>query len=89
MINTNMQTKFLRKLTSKFEDDPSPPVASVPYIIMLFCTLLTCCMLLAVFNASPGVCVDDGELGEGPAVFPVPVLLAGPEEEACFLFLLL
>lgn len=81
-------TETFTKLTSKFEDDARPPVASVPYIIMLFCTLLTCCMLLAVFNPSQGVCVDDGELGEGPAVFPVPVLLAAPEEEGCFLFLL-
>jgi hypothetical protein len=56
---------------------------------MLFGTLLTFCMLLAVFNPSPGVCVDGGELGEGPAVFPVPVLLAAPEEVACFRFLLL
>lgn len=40
---------------------------------------------------SCGVCVDGvegAELGEGPAVFAVPVLLAGPEEEfGCFLFL--
>lgn len=43
-------------------------------------------MLLAVFNPSPGVCVDGGELGEGTAVLPVPVLLAAPE--CCFLFLL-
>lgn len=45
-------------------------------------------MLLAVFIPSPGVCVDGGELAEGPTVFAVPVLLAGPEEECCFLFLL-
>lgn len=40
---------------------------------------------------SPGVCVDGvegAELGEGPAVFAVPELLAGPEDETgCFLFL--
>ena len=40
---------------------------------------------------SCGVCVDGvegAELGEGPAVFAVPVLLAGPEDElGCFLFL--
>ena len=40
---------------------------------------------------SPGVCVDGvegAELGEGPAVFAVPELLAGPEEDTgCFLFL--
>ena len=45
-------------------------------------------MLLAVVIPSPGVWVDAGELGEGPTVFPVPVLLAAPEEECCFLFLL-
>lgn len=49
--------------------------------------LLTCCMLVGVVIPSPGVCVDGGELGEGPTVFPVPVLLAAPEEEF-FLFLL-
>lgn len=37
---------------------------------------------------SPGVYVDAGELGDAPTVLPVPVLLAGPEEECCFLFLL-
>lgn len=32
--------------------------------------------------------VDGAELGEGPAVFAVPELLAGPEEDTgCFLFL--
>lgn len=33
---------------------------------------------------SPGVCVEGvegAELGEGPAVFPVPELLAGPDDE--------
>lgn len=44
-------------------------------------------MLLAVVIPSPGVWVDGGELGEGPTVFPVPVLFAAPEEECCFLFL--
>lgn len=38
---------------------------------------------------SPGVCVDGvegAELGDGPAVFAVPELLAGPEDETgCFL----
>jgi hypothetical protein len=32
--------------------------------------------------------VEGGELAEGPTVFPVPVLFAGPEDVACFLFLL-
>ena len=81
-------TQILIWHTSRFEDDARPPVPSVPYIIKLFGTLLTCCMLLAVLIPSPGVCVDGGELGEGPTVFPVPVLLAAPEEECCFLFLL-
>jgi hypothetical protein len=32
--------------------------------------------------------VEGAELGEGPAVFAVPELLAGPEEDTgCFLFL--
>lgn len=44
-------------------------------------------MLVGVVIPLPGVCVDGGELGEGPTVFPVPVLLAAPEEEF-FLFLL-
>jgi len=83
MIDRHKQKlKLLTKLTSKFDDDARPPVASVPYIIMLF---WTCCMLLAVFNPSPGVCVDGDEVGEGAAVLPVPVLLAAPD----FLFLLL
>jgi len=40
---------------------------------------------------SPGVWVEGvegAELGEGPAVFAVPELLAGPEDDTgCFLFL--
>ena len=40
---------------------------------------------------SPGVCVEGvegAELGEGPAVFAVPELFAGPEDDTgCFLFL--
>lgn len=37
---------------------------------------------------SPGVCVDgdEGELIGGPVVFTVPELLAGPEDDAGFLF---
>lgn len=65
--------------TSIFEE-ARPPVPSEPYINKLFGTV--------VFIPSPGVCVDGGELGEGPTVFPVPVLLAGPEDECCILFLL-
>lgn len=72
--------------TNRLEDDVRPAVASAPYIMLLE-TLLTCCKLVAEVIASPGVWVDGGELGEGP-VFPVPVLLAAPEAECCFLFLL-
>jgi hypothetical protein len=36
--------------------------------------------LLATGIPPPGVCVDGVEGGEGPTVFPVPVLLAAPEE---------
>jgi hypothetical protein len=60
-----------------FEDEASPPVASTPQIIELFCKILT---LLATGTPPPGVCVDGVDGGEGPAVFPVPVLLAAPEE---------
>lgn len=78
----NRKYKLMRH-TSKFEEEARPPVPSGPNIIKLFGT--------TVFIPSPGVWgvwVDAGELGEGPAVFPVPVLLAGPEDECCFLFLL-
>lgn len=49
--------------------------------------LLTCCMLPVIATPSTGVCVDgvDGCELDGPTVFPVPVLLAGPEEEGPFL----
>lgn len=47
--------------------------------------------MLGIDITSPGVCVegvDGAELGEGPAVFAVPELLAGPEDDTgCFLFL--
>lgn len=72
-------------------EDARVPVPSAPYI-KLFDMLLTCCKLPAVAIPSPGVWVDgvDGwELGDGPTVFPVPVLLAGPEDEGPFLFRLL
>jgi hypothetical protein len=44
-------------------------------------------MLPAIATPSTGVCVDgvDGCELDGPTVFPVPVLLAGPEEEGPFL----
>lgn len=44
---------------------------------------------LGIDIISPGVRVegDEGELGNGPVVFAVPELLAGPEDDAdCFLF---
>lgn len=47
--------------------------------------------MLPAIPSPSGVCVDGvdgGELAEGPTVFPVPVLFAGPEDVACFLFLL-
>ena len=82
--------KNLKNLhTSWFVDDARPPVPSALYIIKLFGMLLTFCKLLGIATASPGVWVDgvDGwELGEGPTVFPVPVLLAGPEDVGPFLF---
>lgn len=46
---------------------------------------LLLCWKLGIDITSPGVCVEgvDGtEPGEGPAVFAVPELLAGPEDEA-------
>ena len=75
--------------TSWFVDDACPPAPSEPYIIKPFGMLLTCCKLPDIATPSPGVWVDgvDGcELGEGPTVFPVQVLLAAPEGP--FLFLL-
>lgn len=52
---------------------------------------LPVCGKLGIDITSPGVWVegvDGAELGEGPAVFAVPELLAGPEDvTGCFLFL--
>ena len=51
---------------------------------------LPLCGILGIDMTSPGVCVegvDGAELGEGPAVFAVPELLAGPEDTGCFRFL--
>lgn len=82
--------KFLKSLyTSWFVDDARPPAPSAPYIIKPFEMLPTFCRLPAIASPSPGVWVDgvDGwEFGEGPMVFPVPVLLAAPEDEGPFLF---
>lgn len=70
-------------------DDARAPAPSAPYIIKPFDTLPTFCRLPAIATPSPGVWVDgvDGwEFGEGPIVFPVPVLLAAPEDEGPFRF---
>lgn len=51
---------------------------------------LPLCGKAGIDITSPGVCVegvDGAELGDGPAVFAVPELLAGPEDAGCFLFL--
>lgn len=48
--------------------------------------MLRFCKLPAIGTPSPGVCVDGVDGEEGPRVFPVPVLLAAPEEVG-FLFL--
>lgn len=55
----------------------------------LFGTLLVCGRLLPIAISSPGVFVDgvDGGVLDGPTVFPVPELLAAPEEVG-FLFLI-
>ena len=78
---------WVKALTIWFEEDASP-VPSAPYIIKFFGTWR---ILLAIPSPSPGVCVDGvdgGELVEGPTVFPVPVLFAGPDDVGCFRFLL-
>lgn len=74
--------------TSWFVDDARPPVPSAPYIIKPLDTPPTFCKLLAIATPSQGVWVDgvDGWELEGPIVFPVPVLLAGPEDVGPFLF---
>ena len=76
-----------KKHTSWFADDARPPIPSEPYIIGPFGMLFICCMLPVIPDPSIGVCVDgvDGCELDGPTVFPVPVLLAGPEEEGPFL----
>lgn len=74
--------------TNWFDGDERVPAPSAPNIINGLDELALCgkdCI-----EISPGVCVDgeDGpELGDGPAVFAVPELLAGPEDDTgCFLF---
>ena len=77
----------IKKHTSWFADDARPLIPSEPYSIGPFGILFTCCMLPAIATPSTGVCLDgvDGCELDGPTVFPVPVLLAGPEEEGPFL----
>jgi len=49
---------------------------------------LALCCNVGMEITSPGVCVDGvegAELGDGPAVFAVPELFAGPEDDTgCF-----
>lgn len=63
---------------------------SAPNIIRGF-EELPLCGKAGIDITSPGVCIDGvegAELGDGPVVFAVPELLAGPEDETgCFLFL--
>ena len=70
------------------EEVAKAPVPSDPYINDDFDVLPLCCNALAMEITSPGVWIDGVEGAElGPAVFPVPVLFAGPDEDAgCFLF---
>lgn len=66
------------------------PLLSVPNITNGFEEFPLCCKA-GIDITSPGVWVDGvegAELGEGPAVFAVPELLAGPEDDTgCFRFL--
>ena len=74
-------------LTNWFDGDVKAPVLSEPNIIKGLDELALCCNV-GIEITSPGVCVDGvegAELGEGPAVFAVPELFAGPEEDTgCF-----
>ena len=66
------------------------PVPSAPNIIKGF-EELPLWVKAGIEMTSPGVWVEGvegAELGEGPAVFAVPELLAAPEDDTgCFLFL--
>lgn len=83
-----------KNYTIWLEEEAKPPMVSELYIMGFFCiTPICCCKFPAppavaiATPASPGVWVDGVEGGDGPAWFPVPVLLAGPDEVG-FLFLL-
>lgn len=73
--------------TSWFDGDVKVPVPSEPNTIKGLDEPALCCND-GIEITSPGVCVDGvegAELGEGPAVFAVPELLAGPEDDTgCF-----
>lgn len=77
-------------LTNWFEGEVREPAPSAPNIIKGF-EELPLCGKAGIDITSPGVWVDGvegAELGEGPVVLAVPVLLAGPEDDTgCFLFL--
>lgn len=92
-IHQNKQKKYKKILiralhTNWFGADVSEPKPSEPNISRDFeePPLLG---NVGIDIASPGVCVEgvEGELGDGPVVFAVPELLAGPDDETgCFLF---
>lgn len=76
-------------LTSWLDGDARVPVPSAPNIIKGFVELALCCKE-GIDMTSPGVWVEGvegAELGLGPAVFAVPELFAGPDDDTgCFLF---
>lgn len=82
-IHLNNLTNFI--LTNWFDGEVSVVGPSVPNIIKGFEEVALC------ITSPPGVWVDGvegAELGDGPAVFAVPELFAGPEDDTgCFLFL--
>lgn len=91
ILNSFYQYKRIKNLlTNWLEGDVSAPVPSAPNIIKGL-EELPLWGKAGIEITSPGVWVEGvegAELGEGPAVFAVPELLAGPEDETgCFLFL--
>ena len=72
--------------TNEFAGEVKLPVPSEPNITMGLAEPPLCCSCCTDI-ASPGVWVEGvegAELGEGPAVFAVPELLALPEDEPGF-----